>query len=335
MHSHPLGHISIGVRNYETAKRFYSATLPLIGLHLVYDSTSTTPATDDGPRTLGFGPDAESELLNVFEYGSKASAPGPGSHIAFNTDSRAVVDQFYEAAVRNGGKSNGAPGVRPHYGRSYYAAIIRSGIYKFVVGPHNKEYSVHGAAISGLSKPLGVLLNGDMREASEKLWNGQMNYLAEEPDIFLDHSLIAITSELINQFLDVSGTVYPTSTTIFSARKNTEGCEDYTGVFLCHAKLYVLGDKYDIPPLKQLSLHRLHATLKEFILYPSRMNDIATLTKYIFENTVPDDKIREMLTLYYACIVEDARKHDGLKSLVDEIPDFAFSLIFKISDRLA
>lgn len=133
MHSHPLGHVSIGVRNYEIAKRFYSATLPLIGLHLVYDSTETNtedPSSsgddhhDDGPRTLGFGPDEENELLNIFEYGAHASAPGPGSHIAFNTDSRAVVDQFYEAAVRNGGKSNGTPGVRPHYGRAYYAAFV-------------------------------------------------------------------------------------------------------------------------------------------------------------------------------------------------------------------
>lgn len=131
MHSHPLGHISIGVRNYEIAKRFYAATLPLIGLRLVYDSTKTSTAqgppsgdSDNGPRTLGFGPDEDNELLNVFEYGAHASAPGPGSHIAFNTDSRAVVDQFYEAAVRNGGKSNGAPGVRPHYGRAYYAAFV-------------------------------------------------------------------------------------------------------------------------------------------------------------------------------------------------------------------
>ncbi|KAJ0119654.1 hypothetical protein J7T55_013857 [Diaporthe amygdali] len=127
MHSHPIGHISIGVRNYEAAKRFYGATLPLIGLHLVYDSTTTTPSPsseDDGPRTLGYGPDADNELLNVFEYGPHASAPGPGSHIAFNTDSRDVVDQFYEAAIRNGGKSNGGPGVRPHYGRNYYAAFV-------------------------------------------------------------------------------------------------------------------------------------------------------------------------------------------------------------------
>ncbi|KAG8169889.1 hypothetical protein KVR01_000634 [Diaporthe batatas] len=115
------------VRDFGAAKRFYSATLPLIGLDLVYDSTATMhdpPSGDDGPRTLGFGPNADKELLNIFEYGAHASAPGPGSHIAFNTDSRASVDQFYEAAIANGGQSNGAPGVRPHYGRNYYAAFV-------------------------------------------------------------------------------------------------------------------------------------------------------------------------------------------------------------------
>lgn len=129
--------------------------------------------------------------------------------------------------------------------------------------------------------------------------------------------------------------MYPTSASVFSPRKNTEGCEDYTEVFLCHAKLYVVADTYDIPSLKQLSLHRLHATLKEFTLYPSRMNDIATLAKYVFENTLPQDKIRDMVTLYYACIVEDARKQDGLESLIQEIPDFAFGLISEMSNRLA
>lgn len=141
--------------------------------------------------------------------------------------------------------------------------------------------------------------------------------------------------ELAYEFLDASGTAYYTPTSAFSPRKNAEGCEDYTPVFLCHAKLYVMADTYDIPSLKQLSLHRLHATLKEFTLFPSRFNDIATLAKYVFENTLPDDKIRDMITLYYACIVEDAWKQDGLKSLIDEIPDFAYGLISKMSERLA
>lgn len=141
--------------------------------------------------------------------------------------------------------------------------------------------------------------------------------------------------ELVYEFLDASGTVYPTPTSIFSPRKNADGCEDYTQVFLCHAKLYVMADTYDIQSLKELSLHRLHATLKGFTLYKSRFNDIATLAKYVFENTMPDDKIRDMITLYYACIVEDAREQDGLKSLIDEIPEFAYGLINKMSDRLA
>lgn len=380
-----------------------------------------------------------------------------------------------------------------------FKSIIGSDIFTFVIGPNCKEYKVHGTAISRLSKPLGVLINGEMREAKEKCvkwpdvdektfvrftqWAYTETYVTEEPEILLDHSLIgspnsttmtpglpegkasetalyslmtanlslpkkigccrnkacgwygrrkpkpnfqptclvcrraytatacascssvyrdcptcgpptrtirnscsngncegmylgsvtgsvtclgcrttysttqcqcgsifsdceACAAEnenpalvkrcaLVQEFLDTKGTTYPTSTSVFSPRKNTEGCEDYAGVFLCHAKLYVMADTYDIPALKQLSLHRLHATLKEFTLYPSRFNDIATLAKYVFENTVPEDKIRDMITLYYACIVEDAREQDGLKSLIEEIPDFAFGLISKMSDRLA
>lgn len=135
-------------------------------------------------------------------------------------------------------------------------------------------------------------------------------------------------------FLDKDNALYPPSSSVFTPRKNTEGCEDYSGVLLCHAKLYVLGDMYDIAQLRQLSLHRLNTTLKEFTLYPSRFSDISTVSKYILENTRPGDKIRDMITLYYACIIEDALKDDGLKSLVDDIPDFALGLISKMSERL-
>lgn len=140
---------------------------------------------------------------------------------------------------------------------------------------------------------------------------------------------------LIDRFLDNGSTSYPAPQgLVFSPRKNTESCEDYTRVFLCHAKLYVLGDTYDVPQLRQLSLHRLHVTLKFFTLYPSRLDDLAALARYVFENTAPDDKIRDMITLYYACIIEDASKHDGLKSIIDDFPEFAFGLISRMSARL-
>lgn len=140
---------------------------------------------------------------------------------------------------------------------------------------------------------------------------------------------------LIQKFLDKDRINFSTTTSAFEPRINKESCEDYTGVFLCHAKLYVLGDVYDMPQLRRLALHRLHATLKAFVLYPSRLKDIAVLARYIFENTQSHDKIREMIVLYYACIIEDVLDQDGLESVIDDVPEFAYILIKKVSERLA
>lgn len=139
---------------------------------------------------------------------------------------------------------------------------------------------------------------------------------------------------MINKFLDKAGDLYPTSTSVHMPKENEEGCKDYTNVFICHAKLYVLGDTYDIPQLCQLSLHRLHATLKEFTLYPSRLNDVSALTRYVFENTRSGDKIQDMIALHHACIIEDLSKHEGFKSLIEDFPDFAHGLISRMIERL-
>ena len=58
-------------------------------------------------------------------------------HLAFAAETRKQVEEFYRAALDAGGKDNGAPGVRPHYHRNYYAA--------FVIGPdgHNIEAVCH------------------------------------------------------------------------------------------------------------------------------------------------------------------------------------------------
>lgn len=60
-------------------------------------------------------------------------------HLAFQAQSRAMVDAFYEAALAKGGKDNGGPGER-EYHPGYYAA--------FVLDPdgNNIEAVFHGAA---------------------------------------------------------------------------------------------------------------------------------------------------------------------------------------------
>jgi predicted lactoylglutathione lyase len=64
----------------------------------------------------------------------------PAIHVAFGTDSRALVDAFYKAAIAAGGRDNGPPGLRPHYHANYYGA--------FVLDPdrHNIEAVCHSPA---------------------------------------------------------------------------------------------------------------------------------------------------------------------------------------------
>ncbi|MCR6654163.1 MAG: VOC family protein [Cellvibrionaceae bacterium] len=61
------------------------------------------------------------------------------NHLAFQAQSRAMVDEFYTAALANGGKDNGGPGTR-FYHSGYYAA--------FVLDPdgNNIEVVYHGEA---------------------------------------------------------------------------------------------------------------------------------------------------------------------------------------------
>ncbi|KAJ7933958.1 Glyoxalase/Bleomycin resistance protein/Dihydroxybiphenyl dioxygenase [Mycena leptocephala] len=120
-HPRPLGHVSLGVRNYEVSKAFYTAVLAPIGLRIVYDSEAKKPSHNT--RTLGYGRHEDEEPLNIFEF-AKAAPPGEGFHLAFNAPTRESVIEFHAKALEFGGKDNGKPGVRKHYGDNYFAAFV-------------------------------------------------------------------------------------------------------------------------------------------------------------------------------------------------------------------
>ena len=46
------------------------------------------------------------------------------THLAFSAQSRAMVDQFHEAALKAGGTDHGKPGIRTIYHPNYYGAFI-------------------------------------------------------------------------------------------------------------------------------------------------------------------------------------------------------------------
>lgn len=72
---------------------------------------------------------------------------------------------------------------------------------------------------------------------------------------------------------------------------------DYSEVFLCHARLYVFADQYDIQALKVLAIEELHATLAVFTLYQERTSDVLALLRYIYAQRSEADSGQNLRTL--------------------------------------
>ena len=105
-------------------------------------------------------------------------------------------------------------------------------------------------------------------------------------------------------------------------RGNKSPLEDYTEVFLGHARIYVFAEKYDIQSLKKLALDKLQHTLSIFTLYPERVGDVMALLKYVYANTAETldgtDDIRTMLAHYIGTEMEVLIKDGEIKDLMLE-----------------
>jgi catechol 2,3-dioxygenase-like lactoylglutathione lyase family enzyme len=108
-----IDHVSIGVGNLERAARFYQMALAPLGLSRLVTR----------PATIGFGKSYPEFWINLR---SRMAPVGPGSgvHICLRAKSIGEVDAFHTAALKAGGHSDGAPGLRPHDRVRYYAAFV-------------------------------------------------------------------------------------------------------------------------------------------------------------------------------------------------------------------
>jgi catechol 2,3-dioxygenase-like lactoylglutathione lyase family enzyme len=106
-------HVSIGVRDTAKARKFYDASLKPLGIE----------RRSDSPESIGYGRDGVTLWVSTADSPVKAD-PNSGLHFCFVAPSRSAVDAFYAEGLKAGGKDNGAPGLRPDYGPSYYAAFL-------------------------------------------------------------------------------------------------------------------------------------------------------------------------------------------------------------------
>ena len=113
-----IDHISYYATDYEATKRFYDATLPLLGYPLVTEMKTDWDKDFPGRRICAWGP-AGKPCFWIAEVKTKHDP----RHIAFAAADRASVDAWYAAALEAGGKDNGPPGERPIYHPGYYGAF--------------------------------------------------------------------------------------------------------------------------------------------------------------------------------------------------------------------
>ena len=94
-------------------KRFYDAALKPLGYRCL----------SEGEGSLGYGKDA------VTLWISSTDRPVPadlklGLHFCFVAPTPRSIEAFHAAALSNGGRDNGTPGLRADYSPDYYAAFV-------------------------------------------------------------------------------------------------------------------------------------------------------------------------------------------------------------------
>jgi catechol 2,3-dioxygenase-like lactoylglutathione lyase family enzyme len=108
-----IDHVSVAVGNLERAAQFYELALAPLGLVRLVTR----------PATVGFGKSYPEFWINLRADMPEVAADS-GVHICLRAKSTDEIDAFHAAALNAGGRSDGAPGLRPHDRVRYYAAFV-------------------------------------------------------------------------------------------------------------------------------------------------------------------------------------------------------------------
>jgi predicted lactoylglutathione lyase len=104
-----VDHVWVRVADVEASKRFYETIAPHARFHLGKDLPERAQFAADGPGTLSvLSGDRLTEAV----------------HLAFPARANEEVDDFHQAAIEAGYRSNGEPGERPVYHPGYYGAYV-------------------------------------------------------------------------------------------------------------------------------------------------------------------------------------------------------------------
>ncbi|KAI8687152.1 hypothetical protein LRP88_13479 [Fusarium phalaenopsidis] len=126
---------------------------------------------------------------------------------------------------------------------------------------------------------------------------------------------------------------HPTPRAALRTGVNANPHESYRPVFLSHARLYILADKYGVNRLRRLALARLHRTLTHYVVHRDRISDLVALAQEIFDNTMEMDDARTLIINYFVCFIEDIQDSPELEEALRQGGDFPAMLVSKMAMR--
>jgi len=111
-----IGYVTIGALDFEAALAVYDAVLATIG--------GERKSAEGGWAFYG-SKEGEPDVAICKPFDGQPARPGNGMMIAFAAPSREAVAAAHAAALASGGSDEGAPGMRPPDGTSFYGAYMR------------------------------------------------------------------------------------------------------------------------------------------------------------------------------------------------------------------
>jgi catechol 2,3-dioxygenase-like lactoylglutathione lyase family enzyme len=120
-----LSYVYFGTQDLARATAFYHAVLTPLGMQRCVTNDPEWDRVSSGWGVYEDGGTRELAFWIGTPFDGKAASAGNGSMVAFSARSWKAIDDFHAAALMNGGRCEGAPGLRLKYAPDFYAAYVR------------------------------------------------------------------------------------------------------------------------------------------------------------------------------------------------------------------
>ena len=114
-----LSHVNVGITDFARSYAFYRSVFGALGLEERAYRPEQAWAGWAAPGT------ARPLFFIGLPFDRQPANCGNGHMTAFLASTRDIVDRCHAAAIANGGRCEGPPGLRPHYHAHYYGGYFR------------------------------------------------------------------------------------------------------------------------------------------------------------------------------------------------------------------